>query len=69
MFSSNVTIKPYLDGQLQSNQIKIVDASAIPFVYLTFNGSGMMDLKVKIEDTVVIGYVLDFDKKSYNRYQ
>ena len=63
-FAGEVSIKPYLDGILLSDQEQKVDGSCDNVNVLT-RGRGLAMLAVIIDDKAVKNYVIDFDKGSY----
>lgn len=65
-FSGDVSIKPYLNGTLLTNQARIVDASC-DYVNVMIQGRGIALLAVKINNIAVKNYVVDFDKGTYSQ--
>ena len=64
-FNEDITIKPYLNGELQRDKVRTVDCS-ITNVTLSFHGKGVANLKVKINNDIIKLYKLDFDKGTYS---
>lgn len=63
-FTGNVTITPYLDGELLSSQEQTVDSS-VTVVYIRLSGRGMASLRVKINGVLIKNYSVNFDNSSY----
>ena len=64
-FDRDITVKPYIDGQIQISLVKIVDMST-EYIHMNFKGStGTKLLKVKLNDTVILNYELNFDTGTY----
>ena len=65
-FDGDVVVKPYLDGELQSNLIRTVNPSFQSIIYIDVKGiKGNKLLTIKINDFVFITYELNFDDGSY----
>lgn len=58
-FTSDITIKPYLDGELLNDKVKTVDRS-ITVVNINITGKGIKQLRVKLNNEVFKTYKLDF---------
>ena len=65
-FSRDVSITPYLDGVLLSNQVKTVDES-LEYVNISIRGTGLALLTVKINNVAVKSYTINFDKGTYSQ--
>ena len=65
-FAGEVSIKPYLDGILLSNQEQKVDGSC-DYINVLIRGRGLAMLAVMINDKVVKNYDIDFDRGSYSQ--
>lgn len=63
-FSSDILIKPYLDGQLLTSRITTVDCS-VTCVNIKISGRGKSQLKVKINNEIIKLYDINFDENSY----
>ena len=63
-FNDDVTIKPYLNGELIRSQVRTVDCS-VTRVNLNVSGRGTAKLKVKINNDIVKLYDLNFDAGTY----
>ena len=65
VFNEDIIIKAYVDGQLDSSLSTTVDSS-VRVKYMDVRGtSGIKQLRVKLNNTVIIDYELDFDSGSY----
>lgn len=65
-FTGNVSIKPFLNGVLLSDQEQEVDAS-YDFVNILTRGVGLAMLTVIINDKAVKSYDIDFERGSYHQ--
>lgn len=63
-FNEDVTIKVYVDGQLDTSKTRTVDSSVRQIV-LTFTGKGKKALEVKFNNVKSKKYDIDFDKSTY----
>ena len=60
-----VTIEPYLDGELLSSQVRVVDSSVSSINIQVKGIAGKKRLDVKFNNVPKKSYVLDFDAGNY----
>lgn len=61
----DVTVKPFLEGELLSSSITTVDAM-VKMVKIPVRGkSGSKTLEVKLNNTIIMNYVVNFDNGTY----
>ena len=60
LLSGDITIKPYVNGELKTSMIKVVDES-VTSVSFVFKGRGKVEVKFKINEDIFKYYELDFD--------
>ena len=65
-YEGEVSIAPYLNGTLLSNQVKKVDES-FEYVNILVKGTGLATLTVKINNKAIKNYTINFDKGNYSQ--
>ena len=59
--SGDVTIRVYVNGELDRSKTTVVDGESVTCKTFTFSGSGTKQIKVKVGNDIVYLYTIDFD--------